>query len=85
MPKTTASMITAPSTAFGRSENSGARKTSVASTSPPVISEDICVRAPDDSLSELADKLVDTGIPWNRPAPTFAIPWATDSWSTSMR
>ena len=43
------------------------------------------VRAPDDSFSELADRLVDTGMPWKTPAPTFAIPWATDSWLTSMR
>ena len=39
MPNTTASMITAPSTAFGRSENSGARTSRVASTRPPVTSE----------------------------------------------
>ena len=46
IPKTTASMITAPSTAFGRSENSGASTSSVASTSAPVISEATGVRAP---------------------------------------
>ena len=43
------------------------------------------MRAPADSLSELAERLVETGMPWNTPAPTFAMPWATDSWSTSMR
>ena len=43
-------------------------------------SEATGVRAPADSFSELAERLVDTGIPWNTPAPTFAIPWATDSW-----
>ena len=43
------------------------------------------MRAPEDSLSELADRLVDTGMPWKTPAPTFAIPCATDSWFTSMR
>ena len=74
MPNTTASMITAPSTALGRSENSGARTSRVASTRPPVTSDATCVRAPADSFSELAERLVDTGIPWNRPAPTFAIP-----------
>ena len=42
------------------------------------------VRAPADSLSELADRLVETGIPWKTPAPTFAMPCATDSWSTSI-
>ena len=36
IPNTTASMITAPSTAFGRSENSGASTSRVAITSPPV-------------------------------------------------
>ena len=85
MPNTTASMITAPRTALGSSENSGARTTRVASTSPPVVSEETCVRAPADSFSELAERLVETGIPWNSPAPTLAIPCATDSWLTSMR
>ena len=42
------------------------------------------VRAPEWSLSELADRLVETGMPWNRPAPVFARPWATDSWSMSI-
>ena len=56
-----------------------------ASTSPPVASEASGVRAPADSLSELADRLVETGIPWKTPAATLAIPWATDSWLTSMR
>ena len=43
------------------------------------------MRAPEDSLSELADRLVETGIPWKAPAPAFAMPWAMDSWLTSMR
>ena len=43
------------------------------------------MRAPEDSLSELADRLVETGIPWNTPAPAFAMPWAIDSWLTSTR
>ena len=43
------------------------------------------VRAPADSFSELAERLVETGMPWNTPAVTFAMPWATDSWLTSMR
>ena len=50
-----------------------------------MIREATGVRAPADSFSELAERLVDTGIPWNTPAPTLAIPWATDSWSTSIR
>ena len=78
-------MITAPSTALGRLENSGARTSRVAITSPPAASDETCVRAPADSLSELAERLVDTGMPWNTPAPRFAIPWATDSWLTSIR
>ena len=85
IPNTTASMMIALRTAFGRSEKIGARTTRVASTSPPVTREATGVRAPEDSLSELADRLVDTGMPWKTPAPTFAIPCATDSWFTSMR
>ena len=50
-----------------------------------MISEATGVLAPADSFSELADRLVDTGMPWNTPAPTFAIPCATDSWLTSIR
>ena len=67
MPKTTASMINAASTAFGRSENSGARNSSVRITSAPVTSDASGVRAPEDSLSELAERLVETGMPWNTP------------------
>ena len=78
-------MITAPRTALGRCENTGASTTRVAITSAPVVREDSWVRAPADSFSELADRLVDTGMPWNTPAPTLAIPWATDSWLTSIR
>ena len=50
-----------------------------------MVSDATGVRAPADSFSELAERLVETGIPWNTPAPTFAMPWATDSWFTSMR
>ena len=85
MPKTTASMMIAASTALGSSEKSGANATSVRSTSPPVTSDAIGLRAPADSFSELADRLVETGIPWKTPDATFAIPCATDSWLTSMR
>ena len=79
IPNTTASMITAARTAFGRSENSGASTISVSSTSAPVISDATGVRAPADSFNELAERLVDTGMPWNTPAPTLAMPCATDS------
>ena len=78
-------MMIAASTAFGRCEKTGASTISVAITSPPVTSEAIGDRAPADSFRELAERLVETGIPWNTPAPTFAIPCATDSWSTSIR
>ena len=74
IPKTTASMITAPRTAFGRRENTGASTISVAITSAPVVSDATGVCAPADSFRELAERQVDTGIPWNTPAPTFAIP-----------
>ena len=85
MPNTTASMMIAASTGLGRSENSGASTSRVRTTMIPVTSEAIGVRAPDESLSELADRLVDTGIPWNTPDPRLAMPWATISWSTRMR
>ena len=74
IPNTTASMITAPRIAFGSSENTGASTSSVSRTSPPVASDASGDRAPADSFSELAERLVETGMPWNRPAPVFAIP-----------
>ncbi len=85
IPKTTASMITAASTGFGSLENSGASTISVSRTSTPVMSDATGVLAPAASFSELAERLVDTGIPWNTPAPALAIPCATDSWSMSTR
>ena len=85
MPKTTASMMIAASTAFGSLEKSGASAISVRITNPPVASDAIGLRAPDDSLSELAERLVETGMPWNTPEAALAIPCATDSWLTSMR
>ena len=68
IPNTTASMMIAASTALGSSENSGASRISVA------IDDRRRWRAtrrassrPADSFSELADRLVETGIPWNTP------------------
>ena len=40
---------------------------------------------PDASLSELADRLVDTGMPRTRPDARFAMPFATVSWAISTR
>ena len=74
MPMTTASMINAASTGLGSLENSGASTSKVSKTITPDVKEASPVRAPEWSLSELADRLVDTGIPWNKPAPTFDIP-----------
>ena len=51
----------------------------------PVVRVAICVRAPALLLSELADRLVDTGMPWSSPAPAFATPCASDSWLMSTR
>ena len=85
MPMTTASMIKAASTGLGSFENSGASTSRVSRTITPEVSEARPVRAPEWSLRELADRLVETGMPWNRPAPTLAMPWATDSWLMSMR
>ena len=50
----------------------------------PEVSEASPVRAPEWSLSELADRLVETGIPWSSPAPVLATAWATDSWLMSI-
>ena len=74
MPMTTASMMKAASTGLGRSEKSGARSSSVSRTVTPEVSEARPVLAPEWSFSELADRLVETGMPWNRPAPVLAIP-----------
>ncbi len=63
IPKTTASMMIAARTAFGSSENSGASRISVARTIPPVAREATGVLAPADSFSELAERLVETGMP----------------------
>ena len=78
-------MMIAARTGLGRSENSGANTSSVSTTTAPVTTDAIWVRAPDASASELADRLVDTGIPWKIPLPTFDMPWATDSLSTRIR
>ena len=85
IPMTTASMIRAASTGLGRTEKTGASTSRVARTITPMASDASPVRAPEWSFSELADRLVETGIPSNRPAPTFAVPWATDSWFMSIR
>ena len=85
IPITTASMISAASTGLGRSENSGARKRRVRRTIRPDVIEARPVRAPLWSFNELAERLVETGMPCTRPAPTFAMPCATDSWLMSMR
>ena len=42
--------------------------------SAPVVSEATGVLAPEVSLSELADRLVETGMPCTRPEPTLAMP-----------
>jgi len=63
MPMTTASMMTAANTAVGRFENRGANTSSVRMTSSPEVSDGSPVRAPEWSLRELADRLVETGIP----------------------
>ena len=74
----------AASTGLGRVENSGASTSSVSRTVTPEVTEARSERAPERSFSELADRLVETGIPWNRPAPMLAVAWATDSWSMSI-
>ena len=63
IPITTASMIKAASTGFGRSEKTGAKTSRVRSTVTPEIKEAKPVRAPEWSFSELAERLVETGMP----------------------
>ena len=82
--QSSASMMSAARTGLGRSEKSGARKSRVRRTMPPEVSDARPVRAPERSLRELADRLVETGMPWKRPAPVFASDCATDSWSMSI-
>ncbi len=67
MPMTTASVIRAASTGLGRFEKRGARNSSVSRTVTPDVSEARPVLAPEWSFSELADRLVETGMPWNSP------------------
>src|SRR5436190_2156737 len=63
IPITTASMINAPRTGFGSCEKSGARNSSVSRTVTPEVIDAKPVLAPEWSLSELAERLVETGIP----------------------
>jgi hypothetical protein len=51
------------STGLGSAENSGVSTSRVRTTNVPVVSEATGVSAPLWSLSELADRLVDTGMP----------------------
>ena len=83
MPITTASMMMAARTACGSCENSGARNSMVRTTIAPVVSEASGVLAPVWSFSELAERLVETGMACSSPEPTLATPWASDSWFTS--
>ena len=78
-------MIRAASTGWGRFEKSGARKSSVSRTVTPEVRDARPVFAPEWSFSELADRLVETGIPWNSPAAVLASDWAIDSWLMSIR
>ena len=84
MPITTASMIRAASTGLGKPENSGARNSRASRTVTPETIDARPVLAPEWSFNELAERLVDTGIPWNSPAPMFASACATDSWLMSI-
>jgi len=55
MPDITASMMSAASTAFGRSESSGASTSSVKITTTPVVRDAAWVFAPEESARELAE------------------------------
>ncbi len=85
IPSVTASMMIAPRTASGSFEKIGARKSSVKMTKPPWARLDTCDRAPAPSLTGLFDRLPLLKIPWNTLDDTFDMPWASNSWSTSIR
>ena len=51
----------------------------VRTTIAPVVSDASGVLAPVWSFSELAERLVETGMACSSPEPTLATPWARDS------
>lgn len=63
MPMTTASMINAARTGLGNCEKIGAKMSRVSKTMMPEIRDARPVPAPEWSLRELADRLVETGMP----------------------
>ena len=67
IPMTTASMMRAERTGLGSDEKRGARKRSARRTVTPDVRDARPVRAPDRSFSEVAERLVETGIPWRTP------------------
>ncbi len=85
MPKTTASMMIAAEHRLRKLREQRRERDQRKEHEPAGGQRRHRVRAPAASLSELADRLVDTGIPWKTPEAAFAIPCATDSWLTSMR
>ena len=74
IPNTTASMMIAAEDRLRQLGEQRREDEERGRTRPPVTSDASGVRAPEDSFSELAERLVETGMPWNTPAPTFAIP-----------
>ena len=65
-------ITTAPSSAFGRSAMTGARKKMMAATTAEAISPAACVREPAASLMTVRASLPAAGMPWTRPAAKLA-------------
>ena len=79
----TATMMMAPSAAWGSVSNSGVKKTTVARTMPAVMIEATGVRAPAVSLTAVRENPPVTGYPPKSPEATLAIPRPTSSWLAS--
>ena len=79
----TAAMTIAPSTASGRSWNSGMRKSIVTIRKPNRIRLESCDLTPDESATADRERLASTAKPCSRPAPRLETPRAMSSWSAS--
>ena len=76
-------MTIAPSTASGKSWNSGIRNSIVTTRKPNRTMFESCVLTPDESATAERERLASTVNPCSRPAPRLATPSAMSSWSAS--
>ena len=81
----TAAITTAASVAAGRSSKSPVRKSSATTVKPAASSPDTCVRAPEEALTAVLDRLPLTTMPLETPAARLAPPSATSSRLASIR